>query len=306
MKILILGIDKENAVAVSNIMANIFLLFSKEHSDFSFTSVGWGPKDEHAFNNANFESYYFKNPLKTFCNKAVRKIQRALKIDCPLFTWKKLFNKTKRMIDCIQYDIFIGASGHFLYIKTAFELAKHYSKRFIPIYFDPFTKNFLSTNYKRRKKEELKWAELSDFIFYDADATLPEFDEFNSKKIPFFIPIFPKNETKSTDNKIVYGGIFYKGFRGPEPFEKFLEKNSESTYRFLVYSNLKKLRKHFNNCTLYPMQNYETYSRICEDAAALIVIGNGRQTDIFPSKLLEAFSFKKPVILINFDNPYNL
>ena len=300
MKMLILGIDKDNGVAVSNIMTNIFTSFLERNKDIRITSVGWGPLDSYEILSERFDSFLFDNPLKTFRSKVVRKIQRSLRFDNPFSSWKTFFKRVEKNINCNEYDVIIGAGGFFLYIKTAYELAIKYNKKFVPFYFDPFTKNFLTTNEKKRRKEEYKWCSLAKHIFYDADATKPEFPQFETKMSGFYIPIFEKKSNILKTNKIVYGGVFYRGFREPSVIEDFLNKNSNLEYEFHIYSNLHNIHTNNKNVFLHKIASKEEYEKVCCEAKAILVIGNGSKTNIFPSKLIEAFSFKKPIIGINF------
>jgi hypothetical protein len=68
--------------------------------------------------------------------------------------------------------------------------------------------------------------------------------------------------------------------------------------KFAIYSNSKNEFTGLDNIESYDLITSEKFDEECKNAKALIVIGN-KNVNAIPSKVIEALSYKKPIIGIN-------
>ena len=309
MNILVIGTDISNCQAVNSIMNNIIERIVVSNNDVMFYTFGYGP-DNKTISYSHHEINYIKNPFvglsHIFC-RIRRKMSRFFHIDSPFISdayLKRNILKSLKQRPNLKIDCVIGAAGNFLYINVACKISRILGCRFFTMFFDPFTDNESSLNKRKRLSHELNWLKASEAIYYDEDGIKSNhYDLFSKKLRPFLIPIFEREKSSASNkNNIVYGGNFYRGFRESNIILEFVRKKENLEYNFDIYSNFNfnNESNNFINCTFHPMIDNDQFMSICSNAKAIIVIGNGNLEKTLPSKLLEAISFKKPIIGLNF------
>lgn len=301
MKLLIFGYGGESTLAVSNILLNLSNEIIKE-DNIEITLFGYGDKNksEQILNKVKIIS--IKDPFKKGSVSKYRLIRKAdtiFKKDYACLSWKKIYKKALSVFKDESFDCVIGASGYFMYMEAAYQFAKKTNTKFGALYFDPFANNVGLVNSKKRKAIEAKWYEYASFILYESQNRKLDLDDKKKIVHNFSIPIFEQNSSINPKGPIVYGGTFYKNLRSPEALQKFIDKDICRNERFEIYSNIKNLAFKNDNVSVRQPVAPEVFKKICTDSKALIIIGNQNAESVIPSKVLEAISFKKPIIGIN-------
>ena len=298
MKLLIFGYGGESTLAVSNILLNLSNELIKE-DNLEIVLFGYGTKSEQQEVSKQLKIISIKDPFAK-CSiskyRFIRKINTIFKKDYACLSWKKLYKKSLSIFKNDHFDCVIGASGYFMYMEAAYRFAKKTNTMFGALYFDPFTNNVGLVNSKKREKIEQRWYDYASFILYESQNRKLEIED--KKKIIHFysIPIFEHNSVVNKDGPIVYGGTFYKTLRSPELLENFLNKDICKDEKFEIYTNSIDFSITNKNVSVKAPVSGESFQKICLDSKALIIIGNQNAESIIPSKVLEAISFKKPII----------
>lgn len=299
-KILFVGIEKSGAV--SKILSNIIDI---GFDDFEVSSFGFYDKTEHLLSN-NKNKYFYKIPFFPFqfLIKVRRRIYKKIHKDYYLLSWKIAFKQLKKIYKKINPDVIVAASGHFCYMKAAYELAKRVNCKLVLMFFDPYQNNSLIINRKKAIKEASRWCDYADCIFYDLDGEIPIQNVDKGKLIPFYIPIFTSRDDYESNNSIVYGGMFYSNFRSPDSLIAMINECKELNVSFDIYTEdyyAKEISKKTNNFAhTHKLLPEDGFHIICDKCFAIVAIGNGKMNHTIPSKLLEAIGHKKPIIGINF------
>ena len=201
-----------------------------------------------------------------------------------------------------RFDFVIGASGPFFYMNAAYKYSKKTNSKFGMIYFDPFTNNVSAINKKKRSELEKKWYSYASFIFEERNANKIPFEDSKRISLAYDIPIFEKSINGFENRPIIYGGTFYESFRNEQLLLDFVKKGNCKGQVFKVFSNKKQVFDSLDNVYSFGMVDTEDFDEECSNAKAIIVIGNGKDSKTYPSKLIDAVSYKKPIIGINIDN----
>lgn len=301
MKLLIFGYGGESTLAVSNILLNLSNELIKE-DNLEIVLFGYGDKNKSEQISNKVKIITIKDPFKKGSvskYRLVRKVDTILKIDYACLSWKKICKKALSIFKGESFDCVIGASGYFMYMEAAYQFAKKTNTKFGALYFDPFTNNVGLVNSKKRKDIEARWYEYASFILYESQNRKFELDDNKKIVYNFSIPVFEQKCLINPNGSIVYGGTFYKNLRSPEALQKFIDKDICKNERFEIYSNVQDFAFKNNNVSVRQPVASEAFKKICADSKALIIIGNQNAESVIPSKVLEAISFKKPIIGIN-------
>lgn len=298
MKILVFGDGNKTALAVHSLLGNVFRNYCS-HYDDEVILFGYDEKDNKPQLLNNLSAVYIKNPFlkyKFSSYRVRRKFSHIFKIDSRLLSWKYAYKHAKELFNDIDYVI--AVAGNFFYVEAAYNFAKERNIKLGLVYFDPFTENIASLNKTKRLKYERKWYDYASFILYKKDLKSIPFDDASKKVKLIEIPIFVKKTTYNPNGHIVYGGTFYKNFRSPDDLNKFIEK-SEKSISFDIYTSENSGIIEASNVNVFPLLNSEDYYEKCQQSSAIIVVGNGYESNEVPSKLIEAISFNKPIIALN-------
>lgn len=301
MKILIFGYGNNSTLATSNILLGLSELLVK-NSDIDIYLFGYGEKRAERVIDDKIKIFSIKNPfLKWFLSfyRVKRKILKVLKKDRLCLSWKELFKGAERIFKNEAFDYVIGASGPSYYMNAAYNFAFKNSYKFGMIYFDPFTNNISSINRQKRKCIEKKWYEYSSFVFEESNASKMPFLDCKNISHEYFMPIFLKDFNYVEKGYYVYGGSFYSKFRSEKLLEEFLNNDYCHNEKFKIFSNKKECFSHFSNVDSNGVIDGTKYNEICKNAKGIIVIGNGENSSVMPSKILDAISYKKPIIGLN-------
>lgn len=298
MKLLVFGYGGESTLAVSNILSNLSKEIIKEQ-DVEIVLFGYGDKKDNKKISEKLNVISIKDPFRKGSlsrYRFIRKTHAIFKKDSLCLSWKKLYKKSLSIFKNDHFDCIIGASGYFMYMEAAYRFARKTNSKFGSLYFDPFTNNVGLVNSKKRKKIEQRWYDYASFILYESQNRKLEIED--KKKIIHFysIPIFEHNSVVNKDGPIVYGGTFYKTLRSPELLIDFLDKDICKDEKFEIYTNSKYFSITNKNVSVKAPVSGESFQKICLDSKALIIIGNQNAESVIPSKVLEAISFKKPII----------
>lgn len=301
MKLLVFGYGGESTLAVSNILLNL----SKEMvriDDLEIILFGYGRKKQSESISDQLRIVSIKDPFRKGSlskYRFVRKIDAILKKDCLCLSWKEIYKRALSIFKDESFDCVIGASGYFMYMEAAYQFAKKTNTKFGALYFDPFVNNVGSTNANKRKTIESKWYEYASFVLYESHSRKLELSDYKKIVHSYSIPIFEHACSINKNGPIIYGGTFYKNLRNPEVLQNFINKDICKNEKFEIYSNVKKFAFKNNNATAKGYISSDDFYKACSESKALIVIGNHNAESIVPSKVLEAISFKKPIIGIN-------
>ena len=298
--VLFVGVDESGAV--SRIMKETLKRLHLD--DAQLFTFGLGTENK-IVQEEGIVSYYKRIPI--FPHRIIFKLQREMLSligrNNHLVSWRLIYKNLEKLCDRIKPDIIIAMSGLFYYMKAAFECSKKRNIKLSLVFFDPYETNALIHDKVSAIKEANLWCEYARTIIFDKDGEKPLSNTFDNKMSSFLIPIFEK-ETVSNNNSIIYGGFFYKGFRSSQTLLTFLNTVQDNSVHFDLYINRndkKAIKRHVpKNTSIHSLQPVEKYEEICKQCLAIIVIGNGHQHNVKPSKFLEAIGHKKPIILINF------
>lgn len=299
MKILVFGYGHKSTAAVSNILLNLSKSIT-EKEKIEIVLFGYGEKNSKQNVNELISIVSCRDVfLKHFSfYRLARKISYIFKLDKPCLSWKRLYKKANTIFANDRFDFVLGASGYFMYMNAAYHFAKKNNIKFGMLNFDPFASNITTLNKNKRLKLEQKWYDFASFVLQNRNGNKSLIKDEKSKISDFQIPMFKKEFVYSPKGSIVYGGSFYGKFRSEDELLRFFKKQSCQSEHFDVYSNCKNSFTGFSNVTTNDFVDSESFDEVCKHSKALLVVGNNN-VNALPSKVIEAFSYKKPIIGIN-------
>lgn len=305
-KIAIIGVSDNGAV--SKIVRALIKCYTFKNEKSHFFTFGYA-NSNNCLSHDNVDEYLFKNPFKyTFFYRLTNKIFNKIGFDTYLLSWRFLYKKINKIFEKIKPDIIICTSGQFFYMKVGYKLSKKYSTPVDFMFFDPFIANPKIKNKDKAQRELNKWCLLAHSILYDYDGVIGnQFTGFENKLHGFYIPIFESSQQIKRNYSIVYGGSFYGSFRSKELITSFLSSASkrDSRVKFDIYTDSSFPVFDDYRISIHKMISPDEYENIISKCLAVIVVGNGDYFGSIPSKILEAISFKKPIIALNFvEKPY--
>ncbi len=303
MKVLIFGYGNKTTAAVSNILLNLSKLIV-EKDNIEIVLFGYGELNETRRIHDKVSIVSIKDPFSKgnfTCYRLKRKINHIFHRDDLCLSWKHLNKEALKMFPD-KFDFVIGASGPFCYMNAAYKYSKKTNSKFGMIYFDPFTNNVSAINKKKRSELEKKWYSGASFIFEEKNAKKIPFEDSKRISLAYDIPIFEKSVNGFENGPIIYGGTFYESFRNEQLLLDFVKKGNCKGETFKVFSNKKEVFDSLDNVYSFGMVDAEDFDEECSNAKAIIVIGNAKDSKTYPSKLIGAISYRKPIIGINIDN----
>lgn len=306
MKVLIFGYGNKSTLAVSNILLKLSKLIV-EKEDVEVVLFGYGESETSQRINAKLSIVSIKNPFfsnQITCYRIKRKLNHLFGKDDLCLSWTKLYRKANKIFEKEKFDYVIGASGPFCYMNAAFNFSKQKNIKFGMIYFDPFTNNISAKNKKERLRIEQKWYNHASFVFEEKNASKMPFKDSKKTSIIYDIPLFVRETSNKKGREIVYGGAFYDKFRSEQLLSEFLNQSNAVSEHFKIFSNKKDIFKNFKNVTSSDLVDNAVFEQECFNSKAIIVIGNGKESKTYPSKLIDAISFKKPIIGINLNDDF--
>jgi len=297
-KILVVGASVNGSDAVSNIAT---LLADCGNENYLFYFLGFGDKNGNKKKINGIKDLTIVDPFKkNIFYRLLRKAMYIFKIDNAKLASHYVYKKIKKECNGIKFDYIISMSGRFCYTFAAFKYANKNRITMRIIYFDNFVDNMYTRNKKMRIREEKKWLEYVDNIFYNDENKNCLVHNKSDKFVPFKIPISNKIvdiKHAELNNYLIYGGSFYKGMRDSNELYKLACKLVGTKYKIKCYSNLinpvKNDKIEFNDFV-----SHDEFVNECKKATALIYIGNSNE-DVVSSKYLEYISLKKIIVGIN-------
>ena len=302
MKVLIFGYGNKTTAAASNILLNLSkLIVEKENIEIVLFGYDENRNIKSLNDKITISSIRYPFGKLTFNRyRLLRKFNKLFKKDDLCLSWQYLYKNALKVFKDEKFDYVIGASGPFCYMNAAFEYSKKTNTKFGMIYFDPFTNSISSfVNKNKRIALEKRWYERSSFIFEERNSNKLPFEDKKNIALVYDIPMFAKPFTGFEHGAVIYGGNFYKNFRSTELLLDFLSKDYCKKETFKVFSNRKESFENVQNVISLDLKDSDIFEKECSNAKAIIVIGNGKDSKTYPSKLIDAISYKKPIIGIN-------
>lgn len=301
MRYLVFGFGSKSGMAVHNILIDFFSYFS-ESTGNEVVGFGYEENNGTVLINDNFSYVHVKDPF--FASRfnryrITRKFNKVFRKDSSILSWNYAYKKATKKLKNKTFDYVVAAAGNFFYTQAAYKFAKKTNCKLILMYFDPYTNGLGTLNKQYRLKIEKEWYKYSSKILVDKDGSNIPFDDKENKVKEFLIPIFDKYQKEVCDDKIIYGGTLYDGFRGKELLESFINLPISENEKFDLFVGSKTNIKHGQNVTIHDYVPNADYLIYCRKSKAIIVIGNGINSNHIPSKILTAISIKKPVIGLN-------
>ena len=304
MNVLVLGVDGVGLMdATSIIVTNFLTYYAKNRSNINFTFFCYSKNEATKKIAPNIEAVSIKSPYeksKFSFYRILRKTFHLIGFDKGTLAWRYCYRKFKKALGKNSFDYIIAASGCFEYAEAACHYASKVHIPFALMYFDSYScSDFVKTRPSRLKREK-RWYKLAAKILLCKDsARLPFKDEYHKAEY-FCTPIFLKNRTYNPAGDIVFGGTFYPDFRPVSLANDFLKSVGITKNNFSFYSNSgEEILKRSDVKVSNYIDNQE-FAKICENAKAILVIGNGDKTKTMPSKFYDALSYRIPLICLNF------
>lgn len=297
MRVLFVGV--EECGAVSKILLNALKMVKDKSIEFCTFGIG----DSKRIHNNNL-TCIFDNSF-SFSAKLSRKIRKIFGRDYYLVSWKNVEKRLDIIGEEFAPDIVVAASGSFCYMKAAFEYSKRKKKPLVLMFFDPFQNNALIKNKEKAIRECLVWCNYASKVLYDKDGEIPAGGIRKDKLVPFYIPIFEDVAKTKPNKSIIYGGMFYKTFRKPDSLINLINKTNEDVifeiYTESYFGNIIK-EQTAGKARIHNLMPESDFSEICNECLAIIALGNGKEKNTIPSKLLDAIGHKKPILGLNFNS----
>lgn len=302
MKVLIFGYGNKTTAAASNILLNLSCLVT-ERENIEIVLFGYDEKRNIKKVNDKITISSIKYPFgKCSFNRfrLLRKLNKVFRNDDLCLSWQYLYKNALKIFKDEKFDYVIGASGPFCYMNAAFEYSKKINSKFGMIYFDPFTNSIsLHVNKDKRIELEKQWYKHASFIFEERNSNKLPFEDEKKISLIYDIPMFVKPFNEFENGAVIYGGNFYNDFRSTQLLLDFLSKEYCKNETFKVFSNRKESFENVHNVESLDLKDVNIFEKECSNAKAIIVIGNGKDSKTYPSKLIDAISYRKPIIGIN-------
>ena len=296
-RILVVGAAKRGKDAVSGIMESLVAYAPESTGIYFFSFRKEEEKVPDSFDWSVADLHTLLSPI-TWWFQGKKRLFRVFKWDDCLWASSYAYYKLNRLAKNIRFDAVIGVAGLFYYTQAAYLFACKHNLPLKLVYFDPFTNNITTRNLARRLAIEKQWLGYAKQVYYNAENILPEEGILKKKAIPFYIPISLKSlQNWCRNNSLVYGGNFYPQIRQPNGLYELAQSLQDTDWKIECYSNL---RNHpvMNNVKFAPLLQRSAFEQRCNQAGALIYIGNCGG-NCRSSKYLECMGYRKPIVGIN-------
>lgn len=304
MNVLVVGVDAVGLMdATSIIVTNFLTYYAKNRSNINFTFFGYSKNEGTQKIAPNIEAVSIQSPYekpKFSFYRILRKTFYLIGLDSGTLTWHYCYRNFKKVLGKNNFDYVIAAAGCFEYAEAAFRYASKIHTPFVLMYFDSYScSDFVKTRSSRLRREK-RWYKLAIKILLCKDSARLPFEDVHHKAEYFYTPIFLKNRTYNPAGDIVFGGAFYPGFRPVSLANDFLKSFGITKNKYSFYSNSREEILKRSDIKASDYIGNQEFAKICENAKAILVIGNGDKTKTMPSKFYDALSYRIPLICLNF------